>query len=233
MRRIYLILIVLLASWAVLPVASALAQQGGRGGGGGGGGDDQEQADKKKKRDSEWELRQAPLPGRKNAGDCPFVKVLYEAARYQQFKDNKEASGDVAYTGEIQGLQADCAYKDADPIKVRMRVQFSLGRGPQGRDSHKTYRYWVAVTHRNEAVLAKQYFDLPVTFPAGRDRVGIEDAVNGIVIPRADKSVSGNNFEVLVGFDVTPQMAAFNHDGKRFLINAGAPTVAEAQTGGR
>ena len=35
-------------------------------------------------------------------------------------------------------------------------------------------------------------------------------------------TTSGANFEVLVGFDVTPQMAAFNRDGKRFRLNAGS-----------
>jgi hypothetical protein len=47
--------------------------------------------------------------------------------------------------------------------------------------------------------------------------------VTGIVIPRADVHVSGANFEVLVGFDVTPQMAEFNRNGERFRVNAAAP----------
>jgi len=93
---------------------------------------------------------------------------------------------------------------------------------------HKTYRYWVAVTDRDKAVLAKEYFDLPVTFPAGEDRVQKTEDVFGITIPRADIKVSGANFEVLVGFDVTPEMADFNRQGKRFRANAG---VATAQAG--
>jgi hypothetical protein len=223
MRRTLLLASALFAAWSVIPVAQALAQQGG-------GGDDEQQAQKKKKRDDEWELRQAPLPGKHNAGPCPFVKVLYDAARYEEFKDNQEASSSVAYTGEIEGIRSDCEYKDLEPIKVRMQVLFSLGKGPQAPSSKKTYRYWVAVTHRNHEVLAKQYFDLPVSFST--DRARMADNVNGIVIPRASQTVAGDNFEVLVGFDVTPEMAAFNRDGKRFRLNAGAP-AAEAQAGGR
>ena len=232
MRRSLLLLFIALTAWTVVPVASAVAQQRGRGGSGGGQEDDGS-GDKKKKRDAEWELRQAPLPGRRNAGDCPYVKVLYDAARYEEFKDNKESSSEVAYTGEIQGLSAECSYRGDDPIKVNMKLLFGLGRGPRGTDSHKTYRYWVAVTHRNQAILAKEYFNLPVSFPSGQDRVGGTDTISGITIPRADKTVSGNNFEILVGFDVTPEMADFNRDGKRFLINAGAPTPAEARSGGK
>ena len=33
--------------------------------------------------------------------------------------------------------------------------------------------------------------------------------------------MSGSNFEILVGFDVTPEMADFNRLGKRFRVNAG------------
>jgi hypothetical protein len=53
--------------------------------------------------------------------------------------------------------------------------------------------------------------------------------VKGIVIPRATATVSGANFEILVGFDVTPEMAAFNREGKRFRPNV-APTVASQDT---
>ena len=65
----------------------------------------------------------------------------------------------------------------------------------------------MAVTQRNQAVLAKEYFDVPVTFAPGQDRVGIDQTLGDIVIPRANIGVSGANFEVLIGFDVTPQQA--------------------------
>ena len=44
-----------------------------------------------------------------------------------------------------------------------------------------------------------------------------------MVIPRKDISVSGSNFEVLIGFEVTPEMAEFNRTGSRFRVNAGQP----------
>ena len=230
MRRTFLMLIILMTAWTVCPVVSALAQ--GRGGGGGGGGDEQDDQDKKKKKD-EWELKQAPLPGKRNAGPCPYVKVLYDAGRYEEFKDNQEASSAVAYTGEIENISADCDYKASEPIKLKVDVTFAFGRGPQADGAHKTYTYWVAVTHRNREVIAKEEFSLPVNFPAGEDRVGFIDHIKGITIPRANNTVSGDNFEVLVGFDVTPEMVDFNREGKRFRINAGAPVVAGAKTSGR
>ena len=181
----------------------------------------QEEAAKKRKQKEEWGDNQAPLQALRNAGPCPFVKSLYDAARYVEFKEGREASANVAWSGEIQGISAGCQYKDDQPIQVRMEVLFEVGKGPQSDSRQKTYRYWVAVTDRNRTVLAKETFELPVTFPEGEDRLYVTENINSITIPRASISTSGSNFEVLVGFDVTPQMAAFNREGKRFRLNVG------------
>lgn len=198
------------------------------------GGDQQDDSAKKKKDD--WGDKQAPLPAMRNAGPCPFAKTLYDAARYVEFKGGQEASASVGYTGEIQGVSAACAYKSDEPIVVSMNLLFELGRGPQATGGSNTYRYWVAVTDRNREVLAKKTFELPVNFPAGQDRVYKSEEVKGIVIPRATATVSGANFEVLVGFEVTPEMAAFNREGKRFRPNVApvaSPTVASRDSAKR
>ena len=79
------------------------------------------------------------------------------------------------------------------------------------------------MTERNSAILAKEYFDLPVDFEGG-DRVYVTEQIRNLIIPRADIAVSGANFEVLIGFEVTPEMAEFNRAGARFRANAGAPS---------
>ncbi len=180
-----------------------------------------EEDDKKKKKDKEWKTEQAPLPSAKNAGPCPFTKVLYDASRYVELKNGQEAPEAVGYTGEIQGLQATCEYKGAEPIREHLAVGFAFGKGPMAKVMHKDYRYWVAVTVRNLAILDKQYFTVAADFPRGADRVNYVDKLADIVIPRAKAGVSGSNFEILVGFDVTPEMADFNRLGKRFRVNAG------------
>jgi len=218
---------------AAFLVATPFAAHAQYGGGGGGGGQQDKQAEedaKKKKRDKEWGDSQAPLPALRNAGPCPFVKTLYDASRYVEFKDAREASANVGFTGEIQNLSAGCQYKDDEPIRVTMDILFEFGKGPQAAASSKTYRYWVAVTDRNRDVIAKQEFEIPVNFPSGKDRVYVTEPVNNITIPRGTATTSGANFEVLVGFDVTPKMADFNRQGKRFRVNAGETTVASGGT---
>ena len=165
--------------------------------------------------------RIAPLRRSAAAGPCPYVKILYDAARYVELTGDRVSASNVAYTGEIEGLVSDCAYQEDEPITVHTRVLFNLGRGPQAEGSGRTYRYWIAVTERNKAVLAKEYFDLPVNFEDGALTASVtQDQV--VVIPRAEATTSGDNFEILVGFEVTPQMAEFNRTGSRFRVNAGA-----------
>jgi hypothetical protein len=126
----------------------------------------------------------------------------------------------VGYTGEIEGVTAGCGYQSDEPITVQTNILFNLGRGPQAAEDRRTYRYWIAVTERNSAVLAKEYFDLPVDFE-GQRTASVEEGQT-IVIPRAEATTSGANFEILIGFDVTPEMAEFNRTGSRFRITAGA-----------
>lgn len=192
-----------------------------------------EEAAKKRRSAEEWGDSRAPLPQLRNAGPCPYVKVLYDAARYIEFEGGREASAAVGYSGEIQGVSAECEYKDDEPIRVSMEILFDLGKGPTAQGSSKSYRYWIAVTKRNDVVIDKQYFDLPVNFPAGQNRIYATETIDRITIPRAQMTTSGANFEVLVGFDVTPQMAEFNRAGKRFRVNVGADVAAGGSTSGQ
>ncbi|RZJ38100.1 MAG: Tat pathway signal sequence domain protein [Brevundimonas sp.] len=173
-------------------------------------------------------VRIAPLRRRTAAGPCPYVKVLYDAARYVEIPAGQVAAANVGYTGEIEGLVSDCAYQSDEPIQVETRVLFNLGRGPQAQGEGRTYRYWIAVTERNSAVLEKVYFDLPVSFQNGATTTTVTQD-NTISIPRASATTSGDHFEILVGFDVTPEMAEFNRSGSRFRVNAGrVPPAAPA-----
>ncbi|ADL02032.1 hypothetical protein MMB232_02636 [Brevundimonas subvibrioides] len=210
---------VALAALAVLASAGTASAQYGSAGQGGRTGQQQGGQQQAQPEEDARPPRIAPLRSRPNAGPCPFVKVLYDAARYVELDGGRTAASAVGYTGEIQGVTAGCRYFNDDPIEVQMNILFDLGRGPMAQGDQRTYRYWIAVTERNEAVLAKEYFDLPVNFDGSSTASVTEE--QSVVIPRASITTSGGNFEVLVGFEVTPEMAEFNRSGSRFRINAG------------
>lgn len=217
MRRIILGILASALALSAVPTV-ALAQMNPQDGG-----DRDRELRERQRRDEDFNNTPAPLRERPNAGPCPFVRILYDAARYVEFDGGQQTYAAVGYTGEIEGVEAECTYREADPISIDMNILFQLGRGPQAESGQRTYRYWIAVTERNSAILAKQYFDLPVDFHGG-DRTYVTEEIRNLTIPRRDIAVSGANFEVLIGFEVTPEMAEFNRNGSRFRANAGAPS---------
>ena len=221
MRRLLIPLIGAVLATAVIPTTYSFAQDTRRDRAERAEREKRKREDEKAKRDKRDARGPAPLARVRAQGPCPYVKILYDAARYVEFTGERQVATDVAYTGEIQGVESRCSYEGDEPIRVDLAIAFALGKGPQARAAAKNYRWWVAVTERNKAVLHKQYFDLPVEFAQGSDRAAAEQMIEGLTIPRAAATVSGSNFEILVGFDVTPQMAQFNRDGRRFRVNAG------------
>ena len=102
-----------------------------------------------------------------------------------------------------------------------LEIEMDFGRGPAASGSSATYEYFIAVTRKNLAVIHKEVFPISVTFEPGEDRVKIIEKIDQISIPRASENTSGINFEIIVGFVVTPEQRAFNASGKRFRVSAG------------
>ncbi len=157
-----------------------------------------------------------------NPGPCPRAFALYDASRLVEIRgDGAEKFGNVGFTGEIDKVRSLCRYYADRPIVADLTLDFSLGRGPAASGDTITYNYFVAATRKNVDVLEKSIFPLTVTFPPGQDRVQVTEKIDEIIFPRANDTTSGENFEIVVGFVVTPQQRAFNADGKRFRVSAG------------
>ena len=157
-----------------------------------------------------------------NPGPCPRAFSVYDASRIVEIGgDGTERFDNVGFTGEIDRVRSLCRYFADRPIVGDLTIDFSLGRGPAAAGETKTYNYFVAVTRKNIEIIEKQVFPLTVTFNDGQDRVNVREEIDRIVIPRANDTTSGENFEIIVGFVVTPEQRAFNADGKRFRVSAG------------
>lgn len=157
---------------------------------------------------------------RPNVGPCPLMGVLYDNARMVDFATAEQRYANIEFTGEMQGISGLCRYVDDDPITMNVDIEMAFGRGPAATSDRQTYRYWVAVTRRGIAPIEKAYFDVDVRFPRGEAVVTRTERIERIVIPRATPDLSGENFEVLVGFELTPEQLQFNRDGRRFRIDA-------------
>lgn len=157
-----------------------------------------------------------------NLGACPAVRVLYDAQRFVELS-GPERFDNVGFTGEIGRVSSSCRYIGSDPITVSLQMDMAFGKGPKAVGSTKDVVYWVSVTRKDLAVISRERFTQRVVIPAGSDRVSLQSPVTQITIPRANKDVAGNNFEVFVGFELTDAQLEFNRDGKRFRIDSGVP----------
>lgn len=170
--------------------------------------------------------RMLGMDDRPNVGPCPLLGVLYDNARVVDFNEGgNQRYANIEYTGEMQGIRGLCRYVDEDPITMSIEVDMAFGRGPASTSNRQTYRYWVAVTRRGFGPIAKEYFDVDVRWNGDEAVVTRTEEINSIVIPRADADTSGENFEVLVGFELTPEQLQFNRDGRRFRIDAATRAV--------
>ena len=166
------------------------------------------------------------MDDRPNVGPCPLMGVLYDNARVVAFNEaGSQRYANIQYTGEMQAVRGLCRYVDEDPITMSIEVDMAFGRGPASTSNRQTYRYWVAVTRRGFAPIAKEYFDVEVRWRGDEAVATVTEEIDTIVIPRADADTSGENFEVLVGFELTPEQLQFNRDGRRFRIDAATRTV--------
>lgn len=159
--------------------------------------------------------------GDRNSGPCPRAFALYDAARIVEFRNENQRFADVGFTGQITKVRSLCRYVGDNPITGSVDITFELGRGPAAAQNEAVYQYWVAITRKNIAVIDKQTFPLRVTFPAGVDRLTITESIDDYSISRVNDTTSGENFEIIVGFEVTPEQRAFNAEGRRFRVNAG------------
>lgn len=155
----------------------------------------------------------SPTP---NLGPCPVAAALFDASRLVELY-GPETWENVGFTGEVTAVRSSCRYKNDDPITMELEIDFALGRGEAAQGSSRQYPYFVSVTRRNIAVIEQASFAFDVTFPPGADVMRKTVKIDQIVIPRAQPDLIGTNFEVLVGFELTPEQVAWNREEKRFV----------------
>jgi hypothetical protein len=149
----------------------------------------------------------------KNPAPCPGAVVLGDAARIVEF-DGEQRLEDVAYSAEILSARVACRYFGDKPIEASLTLDMAFGRGPKGEAEDRVFTYFVAVTRKDMEVIEKAEFQAPVSFGDDERVRVVEETVQSIVIPRASKDIAGTNFEVVVGWSMTPQQAIFNRSGK-------------------
>lgn len=156
-----------------------------------------------------------------NPAPCPQASVLFDAARFVNFHGG-DGIQNVGFTAEIAGVRSLCQYGEGEPIISDLEIEFAFGRGASASGSSYTYPYFVAVTRRGTAVIAKETFAIEAQFSSGRNIAYGSDRIRRITIPRANDRIEGQNFEIVVGFELNQDQLDWNRSGVRFRPDAGS-----------
>ncbi len=155
---------------------------------------------------------------KQNIGPCPAALVLWDAARKVEIHGSEKYEN-VGFTGELLGVRSLCKYFGDRPLTADLKIDMAFGRGPAAEGDTKEYQYFISVVRKDMAVIDKQVFTTTVRFKRGEQIVQRTEKFGKITIPRAKDNTSGTNFEIIVGFELTPAELAFARSGKRFRIN--------------
>ena len=148
-----------------------------------------------------------PKPG-EIALACPKVGIVRELQEVTQFRGTGRDMSDMTSRAALADYAGNCEY-GSDGVTVNLRLFVVAERGPALQGSQATYRYFVAVSRPGEEVpAAKSEFETTVEFPTGQPRVLYqEELAPKIPLP---KDVNGKDWNVLVGFQLTPEQLDHN-----------------------
>jgi hypothetical protein len=140
---------------------------------------------------------------------CPRIAVLDEAQRLVRFAPGPGRDlTDVRFEAEIGVRPGTCAYAKKDSrLEVEMAVEIQAVRAPNAGRSGE-FEYFVAITDRSQRILERQSFTAVVPFEADRRSGGVlEELAQSIPLK---PNQLGNEFEIIVGFALSPDELAFN-----------------------
>jgi len=87
-------------------------------------------------------------------------------------------------------------------------------RGPASRGAEANFPFFVAVTDRDQNILAKEVFDSVVEFPEGRRRAGVFEEVEQQIALRDEET--GDDYEIIVGFQLSRDQLDRNRARRTF-----------------
>lgn len=109
---------------------------------------------------------------------------------------------DVTFDLRITNLEGDCGYEfndeASDVVDIAYLVMIEARRGPAAEGKSVTVPYFIAVTDPSRNVVAKQVFDVTLTFEDSAQRARFADEIRQN-IPIAEGAL-GTEYETFVGF---------------------------------
>ena len=150
---------------------------------------------------------------------CPQYAVLYQASTVTRFAPGAaQLPANAVLTAAMSDLELACIF-DFEQNQTEIDLRFVIGarRGPAAAagQTQQTLPYFVAVLGPDQSMISKELFQRVVD-PGNRPFVNTNIVVSDTVLRLAANTQVGQ-YQVLVGFQLTPEELAYN------TAQAGAP----------
>jgi hypothetical protein len=145
---------------------------------------------------------------------CPRVAVLADAAHLVKYRDGPGRDlTDVLYEADLGRISGECIYTRRNTrVTVAMKLTVTAKRGPADRDGIADLAYFVAIVDNQSKILARQEFDSQLEFEPTQTQAATLEELEQIIPLQKDQP--GSDFEVLVGFRLTPEQLQRNRAGR-------------------
>jgi len=143
---------------------------------------------------------------------CPAVGVLEGTEHVTLVTGAGTDLTDIVAKAEIGKVVSNCKYNlDESTITVNLAFDGVAELGPAATSRDLTFKTFVAVTRRFNTFDKKQVYEVPVTFEAGRRQMSFVKTVDGTILPYGG-SADGRMYQILIGFQLTPDQLAYNRN---------------------
>ncbi len=151
----------------------------------------------------------AAAPAAAPGTGCPAVLVVGDAAQMVRFRaGGGRAAADVVARGQILNVRGTCEYR-AGGAAVEVTFDIAGERGPAATSQDIPLHYFVAILDPGRTIIAREAFDAGIRLPAGLTRAVGQGEQVAQWIPLSNPAL-GPSYQVLVGFELTPDQVEYN-----------------------
>lgn len=149
---------------------------------------------------------------------CPSVAILNETDHVTVFNGRGNDLTDVVLRAETGKVVTQCTYNLTDStISLDIAFDGLAELGPAASSRVQTVTTYVAVMRRFGKRVKKQVYEVPLVFDGNTRRIQFLKTVDGTVVPYGGDA-DGRIYEILVGFQLTPEQLAYNRRVPRVPI---------------
>jgi hypothetical protein len=138
--------------------------------------------------------------------NCPAVGVIDHLNTITRFNGQGQTNGDVVFDATIVDLEANCSEGGVVSTEISFSIRAKKGVAFEGQFHQLTY--YVVVLRDSHMITHKKVYTTRVNFKTGSNTAGVRETLvqtfNSFEEPRR------YDYEILVGFEVTPEELQFN-----------------------